>query len=101
MRCAVFLVLVACGSRATAPVTPEPKLDGDEQPTLQPGFDVPEPILGVPLYVRDTEGLALFSAEQAEAATIIAQWAHGVGFRVDEPARTRARSLPAHRSART
>ncbi|HEY4176624.1 MAG TPA: hypothetical protein VGM90_07330 [Kofleriaceae bacterium] len=90
MRRAVFLALLAaCGSRTTGPTTPEPELDGDEQPTLQPGFAVPEPILGLPLYVRDTEGLALFSAEQAEAATIVAQWAHGVGFRVDEPARTR------------
>lgn len=90
MRRAVFLIAIAaCGPRATPPTTPEPELDGDEQPTLQAGFSVPEPILGLPLYVRDTQGLALFSAEQAEAAVIVAQWAQGIGFRVDDPARTR------------
>lgn len=50
---------------------------------------IPPQLRGLPLYVRDVDGLMLFDDEQAAAADQIATWARAAGLSVEDPVRTR------------
>lgn len=108
LRCLLAVALAACGS------TPPPEL----HPTLEPAPadaaqrdasddvtavasrlgslaatpqkpTIPRELRGMPLYVRDVDGLMLFDDEQGAAVAMLATWARNAGLSVEDPARTR------------
>src|SRR5687768_3108801 len=96
-RWCVLLVLVGCGSKAPPPPTSFPSLDQEapqqfettgEEATTGNALMIPQPLLGVPIVVRDVEGLHLFADEHLEAKKLITTWARGAGLTVEDPERT-------------
>lgn len=87
MKRTVFLFsLAACGGKAPAhDIAPLPP----ETPSTHSKLDLPQQLVGSPLFVSDVDGLLLFEDEQLEAANLIAAWAKGQGLVVENPARTR------------
>lgn len=96
-RWCVLLALVGCGSKAPPPPASFPSLDQpaaqqfaepDEQAMAGNALMIPQPLLGVPVVVRDVEGLHLFADEQLDAKKLITTWARGAGLSVEDPERT-------------
>jgi len=85
-RIVVVLALAACGGKTSqhevAPLPPE-------TPATHGKLDLPQQLVGTPLFVSDVDGLLLFEDEQLEAANLIAAWAKGQGLVVENPTRIR------------
>jgi hypothetical protein len=85
-RTIVLLSFAACGGKSPAhggaPLPPE-------TPATYGKLDLPQQLVGSPLFVSDVDGLLLFEDEQLEAANLIAAWAKGQGLIVENPVRTR------------
>jgi hypothetical protein len=88
----VVLALAACGAKSQeagiAPLPPDVPDTG--KPTSKATkIQLPDQLVGTPLFVSDLDGYALFEDEQLQAANIIATWARGQGLTVEDPKATR------------
>src|SRR5438477_8090943 len=83
-------VLVACGPKnPEAGIGPLPPDLPDQRPHTTPKIQLPSELVGVPLFVSDLDGYALFEDEQLQAANVIATWARAQGLSVVDPSATR------------
>ncbi|HTL36396.1 MAG TPA: hypothetical protein VL326_24860 [Kofleriaceae bacterium] len=87
----LLVLLVACKAHESGGVGPLPPdmPDDNARPHHATKIDVPEQLGGVPLFVSDLDGYALFEDEQLQAANIVAAWARGQGLSVQDPKATR------------
>ncbi|HUS29242.1 MAG TPA: hypothetical protein VMZ53_12055 [Kofleriaceae bacterium] len=90
-RAALLGLLVACAGKTQesgiAPLPPD--LPDEHKAHATTKITLPEQLAGVPLFVSDLDGFALFEEEQLQAANILATWARAQGLTVEDPKSTR------------